>query len=395
MRVRRRTVLLAAAATAVAGATALALRPARVPAEAGRVERGPLEVTVEGSGQTRVRERYEVLSPVSGQLRRIELHPGDRVPAGAVVARVAPAVPTPLDARTRTELVARLEATRAAEAQAKAALERARIAASEVTRERERVAQLASGGAASERDVEVAVYAARAAAEEARAAESAVARAAREVQAAQAALLGASESGAGRTVSVLAPAGGQVLRVLRESGGPVAAGAPLLEIGDPRRTEVAVDLLSTDAVRVRPGARARVTGWGGSEELLATVRRVEPSAFTKVSPLGVEEQRVYVVLDPAEGTSGWQALGDGYAVEVTIVVEDRADAVKVPSSALFRDGGEWAVFVVEAGVARHRRVLLDARAGREAAVGSGLEPGETVVLHPSDRIEDGTRIAIE
>jgi HlyD family secretion protein len=395
MRVRRKTVLIAAAAIAVAGATALALRPARVPAEAGRVERGPLEVTVEGSGQTRVRERYEVLSPVAGQLRRIELHPGDVVPAGAVVARVAPAVPTPLDARTRTELVARLEATRAAEAEARAALERARIASAEAARERDRVAQLASGGAASERDVETAAFAARAAAEGEHAAESATARAAREVQAARAALLGASEAGAGRTVPVLAPAEGKVLRVLRESGGPVAPGTPLLEIGDPRRIEVAVDLLSTDAVRVRPGARARVTGWGGGEELGAVVRRVEPSAFTKVSPLGVEEQRVYVVLDPAEGTSGWRALGDGYAVEVTIVVEDRADAVKVPSSALFRDGGDWAVFVVEAGVARQRRVALDARAGREAAVGSGLAPGETVVLHPSDRIEDGTRLAIE
>jgi HlyD family secretion protein len=239
----------------------------------------------------------------------------------------------------------------------------------------------------------VAEFAARAAAEEVRAADSARRRALREVEAARA-TLGAGGVGDGRAVPVIAPASGRVLRVLRESAGPVAAGTPLLEVGDPARLEAMVDLLTVDAVRVRPGARARLTGWGREGPLDARVLRVEPSAFTKVSPLGVEEQRVWVVLVPGEAP-GWADLGDGFAAEVAIVVEELDDAVKVPSSALFRSGDAWAVFAVEAGVARERRVEVAARAARELAVASGLAAGDRVVLHPSDRVHDGTRLSVE
>jgi HlyD family secretion protein len=242
--------------------------------------------------------------------------------------------------------------------------------------------------------VDVAEFAARAAVEEVHAAEAARRRARREVEAAQAALLGFEGKAARFTIPVIAPADGKVLRVVRESAGPVAAATPLLEIGDPSRLEAVVDLLSSDAVRVRAGARARLTGWGGSEPLDGRVAYVEPSGFTKVSPLGVEEQRVNVVVVPGDGST-WAALGDGYAADVTIVVEDLEDAVKVPSSALFRSGDAWVVFAVEDGVARQRRVEVTARAGRELAVASGVAPGDRVVLHPSDRIRDGARLEVE
>jgi HlyD family secretion protein len=394
MRRRRRTLVIVAAAAAVLAAVALALRPAPVPAETARVERGPLEVVVEGTGRTRVRERFLVLAPVSGDLARISLEAGDPVAAGSVVARVAPLTPPPLDVRTRAELSARAAAAQAAAGEARAALERARIAAAEAKQERDRVRQLGAEGAVARREMEAAEFAARAAAEEVSAAESARRRAQREVEAARAALRGFEGKAEGGTIPVVSPASGKVLRVLRESAGPVSAGTPLLEIGDPDRLEAVVDLLTLDAVRVRPGARARLTGWGGGDPLDARVLRVEPSGYTKVSPLGVEEQRVNVVVVPGDAP-GWDALGDGYAAEIAIVVEELDDAVKVPSSALFQSGDAWAVFAVEDGVARRRRVEVAARAGRELAVVSGVAPGDRVVLHPSDRIRDGSRLELE
>lgn len=387
MRIARRHLFAGAlAAVVVAGAAAL-LRPAAVPAEAGRVERGTLEVTVEGTGRTRVRERYVVAAPVTGDLVRLDLHAGDAVAEGQ---RVATILPSELDPRTRTALRARADAAVAAVAEARAALARARAAEDEAVRERDRVRALATASALPPRERDAAETIAVARAEETRMAGAAVRRLEREADAARAAVADAAARGDAWIAGVRAPASGRVLRVLRESGGPVEAGTPLVELGDPARLEVVVDLLTADAVRVRAGDRARVSAWGGDAPLAAVVRHVEPSAFTKVSPLGVEEQRVNAVLDPAGG--GWEALGDGFSVEVAIVIDRRPDVLKAPASALFRTGGGWAVFAIEDGVARRRPVVVAARADREAAIAEGLREGDRVVLHPGDRIEDGRRV---
>lgn len=219
-------------------------------------------------------------------------------------------------------------------------------------------------------------------------AEAALRRTAAEVAAIRALLRAASAGGA--EVEVRAPVGGAVLRVLRESAGPVAAGTPLLEIGDPARLELVLDLPTADAVRVRTGHRARVAGWGGGAPLAAVVRQVEPSAYTKVSPLGVEEQRVDVLLDPLG--PGWEALGDGFSADVQVVVEELPEAVRVPASALFRSGDGWALYALENGRARLQAVEVAARGDGAAAIRRGVRPGDRVLLHPGDDVRDGVRV---
>ena len=311
-------------------------------------------------------------APVAGELLRVTVHPGDLVRAGQVVARVAAPAAPPLDPRTRGEAAARLAAAQGAEAEAGAALARARVAAAQAERDLARVREVApaglagggrggggGGGGPGPR---------RGGAGWPR---PALRRASAEVAAARAALEAGGPGGG--TVEVRAPGGGTVLRVPRESGGPVAAGTPLLEVGDLAALEVVVELPTADAVRVRPGQAARLTGWGGSGALEARVRLVEPGAFTKVSPLGVEEQRVKVLLDPRG--PGWEALGDGYAADVAVVVREHADAVRVPSSALFRAAGGEALFLVEGGRARlrpgrgGRAVRRPGRAGQRPRAG--------------------------
>lgn len=386
---RKRSVLLLAAGAAVVAAAFLALRPARVPVETAAVVRGPIRETVDATGKARVRDRYVVSSPVAGRLERIPLHEGDHVAAGAVVAAVSPAASTPLDDRTRAELGARLRATRAAEAEARATAERARVAAQQAERDRARTAVLAADGAAPASEVERASAAAATAAEEARVARHAVTRASADVEAARASLEGRTAS-PGERVVLRAPAGGRVLRVERESEGPVAAGAPILEVGDCGALEVDVELLTTQAVRVRPGARVEIVRWGGEAPLAATLRRIDAAAYTKISALGVEEQRVHAVLDPEGG--GWDRLGDGYSVEARVVVSERADALLVPASALFRDGARWATFVVSGGRARLRHVEIAEQGEGVVAAAGGLEEGERVVLYPTDAIRDGVRV---
>jgi len=379
---------IAAGAAATATAAWLAFRPRPVPVEVAAADRGDLRVAVEGIGKTRVRDRFEVAAPAGGQLERIALRPGDPVASGAVVARILGPEPAPLDPRARRELEARLAAARAAEVRARAAVEQARIASGQASRDLERALALGRASVVAESDVEAARTREGARHEEVHMAEAALRQATAEAAAAAAAL--GREGSHGRPVEVRSPAAGSVLRVVRESGGPVAAGAPLLEVGDVRRLEVVADLPSADAVRVSPGGAAAVSGWGGGATLAARVRRVEPSGFTKVSPLGVEEQRVNVVLDP-EGP-GWEALGDAFSVDVSVAVEEVRGAVRVPASAVFRQGDGWAVFAVEGGRARLRPVALRARAGGTAALERGVEPGERVVLHPGDRVADGVRV---
>lgn len=386
-----RNAVLAALALALVAAVFLALRPARVAVETARAARGPLRVTVDATGKTRVRDRFVVLAPVPGHLERVLFRPGDAVRAGDVLARIAPATPPPLDARTRAEAAGRLEAARAAEREAGAARERARAAAEQAERDLERARELARGGSVSASDVEAAEIARRIRLQEAEMAGSAVLRARGEVEAARAVLAGATAR-PGERIALRAPAAGRVLRVHRESEGPVAAGTAVLEVGDPSGLEVEAELLTTQAVRVRPGATAEIVRWGGDGALRGTVRRVEPAAFTKVSALGVEEQKVMAIV-ATEGP-GWERLGDGWSVEARIVVAERADALLVPSSALFRRRDGWAAFVVEGGVARLREIAIGETSGGEAEVLSGLSAGEPVVLHPSDKLGDGVRVEV-
>ncbi|MBI5069511.1 MAG: HlyD family efflux transporter periplasmic adaptor subunit, partial [Deltaproteobacteria bacterium] len=282
------------------------------------------------------------------------------------------------------------DAARAAETQAGAALERSQAASVQAHADAARAEALAREGGLAAQALEAARAEDRVREEELHMAEAAVRRARAEVAAARA-LLGGGGTG-GAVVAATAPASGAVLRVLRDSAGPVAAGTPLLEIGEPARLEVVLDLPTADAVRVRAGQRALASGGAGESPLAAVVRRIEPSAYTKVSPLGVEEQRVDVLLDPAG--AGWEALGDGFAVDVRVVVEELPEAVRVPSSALFRSGDGWALYVLEEGRARLREVEVTARGDGAAAIRRGVRPGDRVLLHPGDDVRDGVRVSV-
>lgn len=380
------------AAAIVGGLLAFALWPTPVPVETATIERGPLVVTIDEEGQTRVRHRFVVSAPVSGRVLRIELEPGDRVKRGDVVARVRAEAPSLLDARTRAEAQAALESARGAQGRARAEEQRARAALAQAERELARVRELASGGLTTPREVDAREVDVQTAAEAARAGAFAVQVAGSERQRAEARLAPPVPDVTGRVIEVTAPIDGVVLKRLRESETVVPAGDPLLEIGDPSRLEIVSDLLSTDAVRVPPGARALIEQWGGSHVLDATVRRVEPSGFTKISALGVEEQRVNVILDFADPAEAWAALGDAYRVEVRIVIWEAASVLKVPTSALFRQGDRWAVYSVDGGRARVAEVELGRQTGLEAELTAGLREGARVVVHPPDTLGDEARV---
>ena len=382
---------LVAAVLAVAGLAAVALWPATIDVDFAPAVRGPLRVTIDEDGQTRVRDRFVVSAPVAGRVERIELEPGDTVVRGVtVVARVRPAPAPLLDARTRSELAAAVETARAAVGQARAERERATAVLDRAETTLGRQQTLAKSAAISGDELDAAVASAKAARSVLAAATFAVQRAERELQLATARL--ASPAAAGRPVEVIAPVNGVVLRRLRQSEAVVPIGEPLLEIGDADCLEIVADLLSTDAVRVAPGNRVLVEQWGGRTTLDGVVRRVEPSGFTKISALGVEEQRVNVVVDFANIPEASRTLGDGYRVEIRVVVWEQTDVIAVPIGSLFRRGDGWAVFVAENGRARLRPVGVGERNTQDAQITSGLTAGEIVVLFPPDTLNDGSRI---
>jgi HlyD family secretion protein len=378
-------------AIVIGGLLAAALWPTTVPVDVAVVGRGPLVVTVDEEGQTRVRQRYVVSAPVTGRVLRIDLEPGDPVTRGAVVARVQPETPPLLDARTRAEAQAAIEAARAVLGRARAEEQRMRAALAQAERERTRAGQMLDAGVGTPQDVDVRQAELEVARENVNAAMYAVRAAESDLQRAEARLAPAAAA-TGGVVSVRAPVEGVVLKRVRESESVVPAGEPLVEIGDPRALEIVSDLLSTDAVRVKPGARAIVEQWGGARELAAKVRRVEPSGFTKVSALGVEEQRVNVILDFVDPVEAWAALGDGYRVEVRIVLWESPDVLKVPTGALFREAEQWAVYVAAGGRATRTIVKLGQQTGREAEITSGMTEGTRVILYPGDTLTDGVRI---
>jgi len=377
---------------AVGGLLAMALWPETLEVDVATVSRGPLVVTVDEEGRTRVRDRFVVSAPVAGRVLRIELEPGDRVKRGDVVARVRAEAPPLLDARTRAEAQAAADSARAMIGQAQAEAQRAEAAREQAERELARSRRLGAAGVLPTQEVDAREADARLAEEAARAAAYAVRAASAELERAEARLAPARPRAAGGVAAVAAPADGVVLRRLRESESVVPAGEPLVEIGDPSRLEIVADLLSTDAVRIREGARAIVEQGGAEVALDATVRRIEPSGFTKVSALGVEEQRVNVILGLADQAGEDAVLGDAYRVDVRIVIWEAPDVLKVPTGALVRDGERWAVYLLSEGRARRTFVELGGRTARDAEVLSGLTDGARVIVHPGDAIEDGTRV---
>ncbi len=390
-----RWVLLLAIAAAVVLAVAYGLAPRPVPVDVAKVTRGPLRVTVEEEGKTRVKDRFVLSAPVTGYVRRIDFHVGDNVARGRVVAQLEPVRPPVLDTRSRSEGEAVVEAAKAA---LEAAEENAReaAAADEYAQARyERTKKLAESGFASRDDLERTESEARQARSARLSSEFAVEGARYDLEAARTRLRYSHGEGArvpSRLVAVRTPVEGRVLGILHKDEGVVEAGRPLIEIGDPRALEVEVDVLSTDAVRIRPGTSVLFHRWGGDGPLEGRVRTVEPAGFTKISALGVEEQRVLVIADITSPPALWERLGDGYRLEASFLLWEGDEVLQVPSSALFRYGEGWAVFLLEGRKARRRAVEIGHRGGMAAQIVSGLSEGETVITHPSDRIEDGTGV---
>jgi HlyD family secretion protein len=376
----------------VGGLLAVALWPKAATVDIAAVARGPLVVTVDDEGITRVRERFVVSSPVAGRVLRIELEPGDVVKRGEVVARVRAESAPLLDERARAEAQAAVEGARAALGRARAEEQRARATVAQLHRELTRVRELASSRVVSAQELDSREAELKVADESVNAAVFAVQAATFELQRAQARLIPTSTLPNGRVVTVKSPVDAVVLKRIRESESIVPAGEPLLEVGDPVQLEIVTDLLSTDAVRVKPGSRAIIEQWGGDNKLHATVRRVEPAGFTKISALGVEEQRVNVILDCVEPSAASTALGDAYRVEVRVVVWEAQDVLKVPTSALFRDGDQWAVYRLVDERARRTIVGVGHQTGQEAEIATGLAAGDRVIVHPADTLKDGARV---
>ena len=383
----KRVVIGVACAAAIV-ALVRAFLPSPVSVDVAMVTRAPLEVEISEDGQTRVRDRFVIAAPISGELDRVEVRAGDEVRAGGVVARIWPAKPPLLDERSRSELTARLAAARARERQATTAISRAVAARDLAVRDAERARRLASAGAITASERERAELAERLAIEDLAAAQQQRLAATADAAAIDAMLHEGGARGVGAGTPVTSPANGRVLRVVRESAGPVAAGTPVVEVGDPRAVEAVIDVLSGDAAKIVPDMEVQIDA-GFGQPLTGHVERVEPSAFTRISALGVEEQRVNVV---ATIDNPPASLGDGFRIDARIITW-RADAIRVvPASALFRDRGEWAVYVVEAGRARLHQVQIGHRGRTAVEIASGLPDGATVIVHPGDRVTDGARI---
>lgn len=372
-------------------------RPQPVPVDLATLARGPIAVTISDEGETRVKDVFVVSAPVPGLMRRIGLKAGDQVEAGqTVVARIAPSDPAFLDRRSETEARAAVRAAEAALALARATLQRAQAERDFAAAELNRFRGLAATNTISANDLDAAERRDRTAAAATDEARAALRVREFELEQARARLMAPTMARSPQDdcdcVDVTSPVSGSVLRVLQESESVVTSGTPLIEIGNPGELEIVVDLLSSDAVRVEPGQRVLIEAWGGGPPLNGVVRRIEPFGFTKVSALGIEEQRVNVIVDLTDPPERWQRLGHGYRVEPRIVLAAADDVLIVPRAALFREGGRWAVFVDVRGRAVLREVSLGLENSLEAEVTAGLEPGERVVLQPGQRVSPGVRL---
>ena len=398
MRITVRGIAIATGIILIAAAVAWAVMPGAVPVETAPVRKGKFVASVDEDGKTRVRERYIVAAPLAGRLGRIRFKVGDPIKVDDAVATITPSPAPLMDPRTREEVEERLGAAEANVGRAKAVVERARAQSAQANTDFNRTRTLADRGAATAQALEHAELAVRLADRDLRAAEF-LNRAAEHELSQMRALLArySGDTNADQPAeswNVAAPVSGLVLRVAQESETIVQPGTPLLDVGDPRDLEIVVDVLSTDAVEIRPGAEVTIVHWGGPAALSGRVRRVEPAAFTKVSTLGVEEQRVNVLIDIVSPAEQWASLGDAYQVDAQIVVFTLDDAIIIPAGALFRRGDQWKVFVVKDGRAQIRDVQLLRRSGRFAAIASGLKQDDVVIVYPGDRVASGVRVGV-
>ncbi len=391
----RRTIGLSSLPLLIAAAIVYGFMPKPVAVDMAEVVRKPLRVVVEEEGRTRVIDRYQISAPVAGYARRIELKVGDPVQRGQALAALEPLPATVLDPRSRAQAQARVSSAKAA---LKAAQENARAAQAShdfARAEYARIHELYKSQGVSKTEEDKAAAEARRVYANLRSAKFAVEVARHELEAAKTALQFSAERGkkaAPEQVVISSPIDGSVLKINRESEGVIGMGQDLIEVGDPRALEVVVDVLSADAVRIVPGTRVLFERWGGAQALEGVVRVVEPVGFTKVSALGVDEQRVWVVADIVSPPEQWQRLGDGYRVEASFILWEQDDVLQIPASSLFRDGDAWAVFVVSDDTALHKRVDIGRRNGLSAQVLSGLGEGERVITHPDDSIADGVDV---
>lgn len=382
---RKRTWLPYAGAALLLGLIVLGLWPKPIPVETGLVVEGAVRATVNEEGKTRVRHRYLVSAPVTGHLRRIPFKEGLTVNAGeTVLAVIDPIQPTPLDPRARAQAQARRDTAAANLEKSKANLAFAR---SELRRNQE----LFEAKTVSAQVLEAAQLQETSALKDVNALESAL----KQIEAELAEFAAPGAPAFERVPYELkSPVSGRVLRLFEESSRVVTVGTPLVEVGDPQDLEVIIEVLSRDGAAIPPGANVEFDQWGGPKPLLGKVRLTEPSAFTKISALGVEEQRVYVIADLLTPPEERPTVGDNYRVEAHVIVWEAANTLKVPVGALFRQGEEWATFVVSDGVARLRTVKVGRSSGSETQITDGLKQGEEVILYPGNRVKNNQRVRV-
>jgi HlyD family secretion protein len=382
---RQRRWLPYAGALVVAGLIIAGLWPQPVPVETAAATVGRLRATVNEEGKTRIRQRYVVSAPVAGQLRRVDFKAGAEIKAGeTVVAVIDPLAPNPLDARARSLAEARRDT-------AAANLEKARAEHDFASKELQRFQTLYAEKTVSVQERDTAEFREKSAAKNEAAAESAL----RQTEAELAEFSPGNTRSAGPArlpLEVKAPVNGRVLRVFEENSRVVAAGTPLVEVGDPSDLEVVIEVLSRDGAAIQPGSKVELEQWGGGEALEARVRLVEPAAFTKVSALGVEEQRVNVVADLLTPPERRRSVGDNFRVEAKIIVWETDQALKVPAGALFRRGETWAAFVLNGNHAHLRKLKVGRSSGTETQILEGIKSGEEVILYPGGRVQDGQRV---
>lgn len=392
----RGNLLYIVSAVLLGGLLAVTLWPQPLTVDLAPLRVAPMQVTIDGEGKIRVREAYRVSAPVAGQLHRITLHAGDTVRAGdTVLARIAPNAPAFLNNRSRRALEATIKTAEAARLLAKADWNRALAEKDFTDSEMHRAAQLAARGTISKSALEKAERESRTKAAFVASAEAAYRMRVFEMESARAALIEPGTKGSASPaccVTVRAPINATVLRVFHEDAGVITSGTELMEIGDPKNQEILVDLLSEDAVRIRPGMAAVIDEWGGDGTLSGTVRRVEPYGYTKVSALGVEEQRVNVLIDLTAPSEASARLGHGFRIKAHIVTWSRDTVLQVPVGALFRDGDAWVVYREQAGRAVRTPIEIGQRNTDAAQILGGLTRHDRVVLHPGNRLQDGIRI---
>lgn len=396
MKFSLKTLLWGTLAVAVVLVAVFAVFPKPVDVEAARAKLGPLRVTVQEDGKTRIREKYIVSAPVTGRLSRIELKAGDRCSESTLLAVILPSDPAMLDARAQAEAEARVQAAESALQRAASNAEQTRITHELNTTKFERASRLLPSRAISQDEYDIAESEMLASAQAIKTAnfEQEIAKFELELARAAVSQFSDEETEAVAPFEIFAPISGKVLRVFEESSTVVSVGEPLLELGDPQNLEIEIDVLSTDAVRIRPGAELVIDHWGGGAPLSGNVRVIEPAAFTKISSLGVEEQRVNIIADFNEPPERLAALGDGYRVEARITVDRLDQALTIPNSALFRHQREWHVLSVVDGRAALQPVSIGLQSETHTQILEGLQADDTVILYPSDSLTPGTNVTV-